>query len=181
MTPGKPPIDYDRVFQSGQYEGMTVREMLLASYSVEPDGCWRWTRSITNKGYGQFGYTGVVNGKRMTLQYQSHRAFAEMFGLDISQGLVLHSCDHPYCVNPAHIRIGTLQDNMDDKVARGRVFRPVGDAHPQAKLTASDVLDIRRRAQTEPYAALAAEYNTRVNSIGRIVNGGRWKHLPLHP
>lgn len=174
----KPAIDYDRVFRCGAYKGMTVREMLMVSYAVEGD-CWRWTRSISSKGYGQFGYK--VFGGVKTYTFQSHRAFAEMFGLDITKGLVLHSCDNPWCVNPSHLRIGTLQDNMDDKVARGRVFRPTGTNHHAATLTDSQVLDIRRRAPKTSRKQLAAEHMINPQLVGRIVRGDRWKHLPLHP
>lgn len=181
MLTAKPPVDFDRVYLGGKYAGMTVREMLLSSYTVEPDGCWRWSRSITNRGYGQFGYWAIVDGVKVSLMYQAHRAFAELFGMDISKGLVLHSCDHPYCVNPDHLRVGTLQDNMDDKVARGRVFRPHGEIHPNARLTSSDVIDIRRRAKMESRSELAAEYGVTAKYLSRIVSGVKWPHIPLNP
>ena len=34
--------------------------------------------------------------------------------------LVLHQCDRPGCVNPAHLFFGTNQDNADDKMRKGR-------------------------------------------------------------
>lgn len=179
---GKPKIDFDRVFLAGKYKGMTVREMLLVSYTDEPNGCWRWTRSITNKGYGQFGYWIIDHkGNSVSCMYQAHRAFAEMFGINVDGSLVLHSCDNPWCVNPSHLRAGSLQDNMDDKVARGRVFRPLGENHPMSVLAEADVLDIRKRAACFPRKQLAKEYGITSQLVGRIVRGDRWKHLPLHP
>lgn len=42
-------------------------------------------------------------------------------GQDVPDGMhILHSCDNPRCCNPEHLRIGTHQDNMNDKVSRGR-------------------------------------------------------------
>lgn len=41
--------------------------------------------------------------------------------------LVLHHCDNPPCVRPEHLFQGTPQDNMDDKVTKGRA--PRGLAH----------------------------------------------------
>lgn len=34
--------------------------------------------------------------------------------------LVLHSCDNPACVNPAHLSLGSNQENHSQKAQRGR-------------------------------------------------------------
>jgi hypothetical protein len=36
------------------------------------------------------------------------------------QKVVLHNCDVPSCVSPAHLRIGTQADNLMDALHRGR-------------------------------------------------------------
>lgn len=38
--------------------------------------------------------------------------------------VVMHSCDNPCCVNPAHLSIGTQLDNMGDAKRKGRVHVP---------------------------------------------------------
>ncbi|WP_425555541.1 HNH endonuclease signature motif containing protein [Hymenobacter koreensis] len=75
--------------------------------------CWNWTASTRRDGYGWFN---VNNGAQL-----AHRVSYELCKGPIEDGLhVLHSCDNPACVNPNHLSLGTHQDNMDEKVARGR-------------------------------------------------------------
>lgn len=76
------------------------------------DLCWNW-RGSTAKGYGQIKAEGRV--------MRAHRLAFELVKGEVPEGLfVLHSCDNPLCCNPKHLRVGTHQDNMDDKTARGR-------------------------------------------------------------
>ena len=52
---------------------------------------------------------------------RAHRMAYEVAKGDIPEGMhILHSCDNPKCCNPAHLRPGTHQENMDDMQARGR-------------------------------------------------------------
>lgn len=66
-------------------------------------------------GYGQIS----VAGRRSP--QPAHRVAYEVFVGPIPEGLhVLHDCDNPPCINPSHLRVGTVQDNADDKVERHR-------------------------------------------------------------
>lgn len=48
---------------------------------------------------------------------------------------VLHHCDTPPCINPAHLYSGTQQDNMTDRLKRGRWKggRPMGSKNGARK------------------------------------------------
>lgn len=107
---------------------------------------------------------------------------------------VLHSCDNPPCINPAHLFLGTKKQNYDDMVAKGRSRRASGDqwrANPErptsrgvrnrhAKITDADVLEIRKLAAAlGPSTKIVAEqFNLTPNSIRDIVNRVKWNHVP---
>ncbi len=79
----------------------------------EPNsGCWLWLGPLHPDGYG-------VSSR---LDQRAHRtSFIISTGRTIPKGLLIrHTCDNPPCVNPAHLLLGTYQDNMDDKMRRGR-------------------------------------------------------------
>jgi len=96
-----------------------------------PNGCWLWQAATMDKGYGVVKFRGRL--------YRSHRIAYELSNGALSnEALVLHACDRPGCVNPAHLRAGTHKENSADMDARGR-RRLAG--HGAAK---------RRRPQPKP-------------------------------
>lgn len=93
--------------------------------------------------------------------------------------VVMHTCDNPPCVNPAHLRVGTQADNLRDMFAKGRGFRmPPGAAHPTARLSDRDVRAIRD-ADLSRYGsgvALAAQFGITPRQMYAIRSGERWGH-----
>lgn len=84
---------------------------------AKTDSCWLWKAGV-NKGYGQFAFS---IHKHVPWMRQAHRVAWELSNGSIPAGLsVLHRCDVPLCVNPAHLFLGTHTDNMRDMVAKGR-------------------------------------------------------------
>jgi hypothetical protein len=75
--------------------------------------CWVWTGTLRLDGYGHF--------KMKRKLYGAHRFFWMLRHGEIPKGLcVMHLCDRPLCVNPAHLRIGTSAENTADRHAKGR-------------------------------------------------------------
>jgi HNH endonuclease len=146
------------------------------------DGCWEWQATRTpgpNGGYGVFYAFDPQHGKKRNMP--AHRwSYNFHHGL-IPEGLVvMHLCDNRACVNPAHLRIGTLRDNAEDMVSKGRWCGPSGSAHGNATLTETQVKEIRRRyAAGEAYQKeLANEFMVSQSSIGRMVRGEVWSTAP---
>jgi hypothetical protein len=141
----------------------------------DADECWEWTAFRNPSGYGM-----IRNGRRgMAL---AHRVAWALAHGPVPEGRhVLHHCDNPGCVNPAHLYIGTNADNVRDKVARGRSsfpqLRKRGELHPLAKLTAEDVAEIRAAPRTRGTGlALSRRFGVSPPTISRIRNGGLWRH-----
>lgn len=82
-----------------------------------PAACWPWAGALSG-GYGMFW----VGGRS---QHASRVSYAIANG-PIPGGLyACHSCDNPRCVNPAHLFLGSQQDNVRDmhNKRRGRESR----------------------------------------------------------
>jgi hypothetical protein len=135
------------------------------------DTCWVWTG------------TGGKRGKHGTLQWNNkrvgaHRISYELHNGPIPDGLwVLHRCDNRPCVNPDHLFLGTHQDNMADKVQKGRHkgWWP-GESHPACKLTAERVRAIRR--DVRPGHVIATEHGVSASAVYCVKNRKSWAHVP---
>ena len=139
------------------------------------NGCWEWLGERTKHNYGRF----YMQGRRDSMP--AHRyAWMSANGREIPDGLwVLHSCDNPPCVNPAHLRLGTNVDNVRDKVERGRLPDQRGSRNPIAILSDSDVIDIRTlRAMGARGTDLAAAFGMSEQGICNIVKRRSWEHVP---
>lgn len=129
--------------------------------------CWIW---LGNKHQYGYGIVLLPGEKRV----RAHRYAYEKWVGPIPDGLVvLHSCDNPICVNPAHLSVGTRGDNNRDAKAKDRNAR--GSRNGHAKLTEADVAFIL--ASPLPQKELAKMFAVHQSGISRLKNGKRWKHV----
>lgn len=96
--------------------------MIMEDTVFLDNGCWQFTAGFELKfkvdngtaGYRDFSY----RGKR----WRIHRLSWVLHNKQsIPDGMViLHTCDFPPCINPAHLQLGTRADNNKDMAAKGR-------------------------------------------------------------
>lgn len=169
-----------------------VNEVRFWANVKKTDGCWLWTsRSRTNTGSLHYGLVqvGVDSPRgRASKSEGAHRVSYELANGPIPPGLfVLHACDTGLCVNPAHLHLGTHDENMEEKIARNRQPRggrtpgvslprealPThsGERHWFAKLTDGQVVEMREVYATggETMHGLARRYGVAVLTVRRIL------------
>ena len=84
-----------------------LRHVLIGS------GCWLW---IGNKNYQGYGVVDV-SGKKIFAHRLSYYVFS---GYIKKSKCVCHRCDKVNCINPAHLFLGSQQDNLNDMRKKGR-------------------------------------------------------------
>ena len=154
------------------------------------DCCWPWTKGTDKDGYGIITTTNaykeyiVLRVPRIVWEIWH----AEPFPTDQH---ACHECDWASCASPWHIWPGTLQQNRQDCVSKGRHSRglntgihlhpeafPKGEQHYRAKLTEQQVLHIRELSESGmPSRTLAARYQVSKRAIYCIVHRKTWKHI----
>lgn len=152
----------------GVFERKSLEVRFWEKVSPEPNsGCWLWDGAHDSGGYGNIGHLGKIR--------IAHRVSYEMFKGAIPGGHnVCHACDNRACVNPDHLFLGTHQENMADRNAKGRQSR--GSTHGPAKLTERDVLAIRQlsgRSQRE----MASDFGVSRRTIQSVLRGDKWAHV----
>ena len=139
-----------------------------------PDECWLWRHAKDSKGYGHI----YISNER---KEQAHRVVYRLVCGEIPPGMcVCHRCDTPACCNPDHLFLGTILDNMMDKIAKGRQGQTGarGEKNGSAKLKEEDVRSIRKLyADGETKMGIAARFGVDSRVVFDIVNGKKWTHV----
>lgn len=156
-----------------------VRQALKEKIIIDENDCWIWQGQVDRKGYGRRTFT--ENKKKRKLL--AHRISYKIFVGEIPDGLfILHQCDVPRCINPQHLHLGTQKDNLNEMRERDRANDiskgKKGDRHNLAKLSETDVKEIRRlREKGYTGVKLSEMFNVTNGLIYMIINKRIWKHI----
>lgn len=140
-----------------------------------PTECWEWVGARDNYGYGF-----MFRSRNPQRYYKAHRLSWELAnGRELADDeFILHACDWPPCVNPAHLSAGTKGDNNRDRAAKGRGRHPSGLESTSSKLTAEQVREIRKQWRAgKSQSMLAREYPVGQAQISRIVRNVVYKDV----
>jgi len=132
------------------------------------DSCWLWSGATDSDGYG------IFSGKLYDQTYKkAHRfslSIATKSALDVDL-VVLHACDNPRCVNPAHLSLGTTRENVQDRVAKGRTNKKLRELKPEIKITDTQAQSIL--ADPRPYSQIAVDFGIDAGRIRTIKRSTR--------
>jgi hypothetical protein len=150
---------------------LPVRPRLESNSMPIPEcGCHIWLGSCDGKGYGLIRVHGKVR-RAHRVSWEHHYVRSVPRGL-----MVLHRCDVPSCINPLHLFLGTNDDNVADRIQKGRSVNLVGEDHGCAKINAEAAADIlTRRLSSNDYASL---YRITASQVRRIWRREAWGCLP---
>ena len=133
-----------------------------------PDDCWPWTT-------GTWG--GRQSDRRPYFQAGSRRRIAYRWVYELVNGelpedaLILHSCNqggYPIgCCNPAHMRIGTHDENMKDMTDRQR--------HGVPHMVVRAIRRLIEQGETQQN--IADRYGLTREAVSAIATGRTYKHL----
>lgn len=141
------------------------------SIPTDPKACWVWVAGKHPSGYGMIGVPGGKHkyAHRLSLEFAT--------GQFIPHGMmVLHSCDNPSCVNPAHLSIGTAAENSADAMSKGRT--PRGERAGHAKLSDNDVRGIRwLMSEGSKLSDVARQFKVTPGTISCIRDRITWRHI----
>jgi hypothetical protein len=137
------------------------------------DSCWLWKGKPDTSGYGRFSPDG-----RPTSQ-GAHRVSWQWFRGPIPDDMsVLHRCDVPLCVNPDHLFLGTRGDNNRDRAQKGRNGDVRGEKVGTSRLTAHQVVEIRRLlSEKVSQYEIADRFGVSQMTVSRIHRRESWAHL----
>lgn len=139
--------------------------------------CWLWKGRTNRHGYGVFDMPGKEGPPTL-----AHRVASILADGPIGEGIyVLHHCDTPGCVRPAHLYRGSQTDNMRDMHTRGRAGLGGAKGISNANAILNDELVRAIRAAYVPGATtqqkVADEFGVTRSVVCDVTRRKSWRHV----
>ena len=124
-----------------------------------PNECVIWPFAVGSKGYG------IWDGST------AHRRICEIcHGEPIFDNAeAAHSCNNRICVNPAHIRWATPQENASDKVRFGTHLSTISENNKMCRYDETAIKNVRKMRRFSSYSEIMAATGISKSHIARIV------------
>lgn len=164
--------DLEGVLKSGESARSSLERRLKEHITVTENGCWEWNGCLTPNGYPQIAF-------KRRAHYAHRLSYAVFVGPIETNKFVLHKCDNPKCINPAHLKTGNQKENIGDAVSRNR--NAIGVRQGKAKLTDSIVYSARLEyvKGNRTVDSLAKSFGVSRGTMGKAIRGEKWKHVPF--
>ncbi len=165
---------YDPRFSWGKATFVEKLEQLRRVFEknvIRKDGCWGWKGALHHTGYAVIQWDGKQIGAHQASMIIRKGSFD-------TNMWVLHKCDVKPCTNPAHLYIGTPQQNSQDREDRNRRLILRGMNHPNSVLTERKVKNIKVLLQNGlSVLKIAKKYKCGNGTIDAIKRGWTWRHV----
>jgi hypothetical protein len=146
-----------------------IRQFWMLADIKGPTDCWNWTGNQGPTGYGRFRIgSRKVGAHRIALFLEGPPEPAA------PRNHVLHgdNCSR-LCVNPRHLRWGSNQENIEDKLRLKRQAHGIGNA--RAKLNDELVREIRNSHET--IYACAKRLGISPGNVSMVRTRKTWAHV----
>lgn len=113
VNPEHQKLKSTKYTEISDFDALRFRKKITHS---EKTSCQIWNGFRNPVGYGYFKFNS-----RVVLSHRFSYCIENSLSLDeITNKVILHSCDNPSCVNPDHLFLGTQNDNIRDCVSKNR-------------------------------------------------------------
>jgi hypothetical protein len=144
--------------------------ILITNSVFRDSGCIEYTK-VDSLGYGLI--QSYKEGEKVHLLAHRLAYMLEHELVLTPEQIIMHSCDNPCCVNPNHLKLGTHNDNVQDKVNKNRQAK--GTTNGRAKLNEEKVRIIRSSSNSN--TELAKRYGVDAKVIRNVKQRLNWTHV----